>query len=148
MQAWLAGYVDEIKALGTDESSANSKLLSAPKKAEAVKRPVAPLLTALWNQSSPYNDNCPQYNSKQCVTGCVATAMAQVMYYYRAQSASATTAEIPAYTTSRYGLSIPAEEAAKAVVENAPKVWDWQTGSWTDNTPEQPVVTTPTSLLT
>ncbi|MBR7014446.1 MAG: Spi family protease inhibitor, partial [Prevotella sp.] len=57
MQAWLAGYVDEIKALGADESAANGKLLSAPKKAEAVKRPVAPLLTALWNQSSPYNDN-------------------------------------------------------------------------------------------
>lgn len=115
MQAWLAGYVDEIKALGTDESSANSKLLSAPKKAEVVKRPVAPLLTCLWNQSSPYNDNCPQYNSKQCVTGCVATAMAQVMYYYRAQSASATTAEIPAYTTSRYGLSIPADPAGSPI---------------------------------
>lgn len=115
MRAWLAGYVDEIKALGTDESSANSKLLSAPKKAEAVKRPVAPLLTALWNQDSPYNDNCPQYNSKQCVTGCVATAMAQVMYYYRAQSASATTAEIPAYTTSKYGLSIPADPAGSPI---------------------------------
>ena len=115
MQAWLAGYVDEIKALGTDESAANGKLLSAPKKAEAVKRPVAPLLTALWNQDSPYNDNCPQYNSKQCVTGCVATAMAQVMYYYRTQSASATTAEIPAYTTSKYGLSIPADPAGSPI---------------------------------
>jgi len=115
MRAWLEGYVDEIKALGADESSANSKLLSAPKKAEAVKRPVAPLLTALWNQDSPYNDNCPQYNSKQCVTGCVATAMAQVMYYYRAQSASATTAEIPAYTTSKYGLSIPADPAGSPI---------------------------------
>lgn len=115
MQAWLAGYVDEIKALGADESAANGKLLSAPQKAEAVKRPVAPLLTALWNQSSPYNDNCPQYNSKQCVTGCVATAMAQVMYYYRAQSASATTAEIPAYTTSEYGLSIPADPAGSPI---------------------------------
>ena len=110
MQAWLAGYVDEIKALGTDESSANGKLLSAPKKAEAVKRPVAPLLTALWNQSSPYNDNCPLYDStNKSATGCVATAMAQVMYYYRAQSVSALTAEIPAYTTESLGLSIPAD---------------------------------------
>ena len=110
MQAWLAGYVDEIKALGTDESSANSKLLSAPKKAEAVKRPVAPLLTALWNQSSPYNDNCPLYDGKnKSATGCLATAMAQVMYYYRAQSVSALTAEIPAYTTESLGLSIPAD---------------------------------------
>lgn len=118
MQAWLAGYVDEIKALGTDESSANSKLLSAPKKAEAVKRPVAPLLTALWNQSSPYNDNCPLYDgTNKSATGCVATAMAQVMYYYRAQSVSATTAEIPAYVSPKNNLSIPADSA------NSPIDW-------------------------
>ena len=118
MQAWLAGYVDEIKALGTDESSANSKLLSAPKKAEAVKRPVAPLLTALWNQSSPYNDNCPLYDgTNKSATGCVATAMAQVMYYYRAQSVSATTAEIPAYISPKNNLSIPADPA------NSPIDW-------------------------
>ncbi len=118
MQAWLAGYVDEIKALGTDESSANSKLLSAPKKAEAVKRPVAPLLTALWNQDSPYNDNCPLYDgTNKSATGCVATAMAQVMYYYRAQSVSATTAEIPAYVSPKNNLSIPADPA------NSPIDW-------------------------
>ena len=118
MQAWLAGYVDEIKALGADESSANSKLLSASKKAEAVKRPVAPLLTALWNQSSPYNDNCPLYDgTNKSATGCVATAMAQVMYYYRAQSVSATTAEIPAYVSPKNNLSIPADPA------NSPIDW-------------------------
>lgn len=118
MQAWLAGYVDEIKALGADESAANGKLLSAPQKAEAVKRPVAPLLTALWNQSSPYNDNCPLYDgTNKSATGCVATAMAQVMYYYRAQSVSATTAEIPAYVSPKNNLSIPADPA------NSPIDW-------------------------
>lgn len=118
MQAWLAGYVDEIKALGTDESAANSKRLSAPKKAEAVKRPVAPLLTTLWNQNSPYNDNCPLYDgTNKSATGCVATAMAQVMYYYRAQSVSALTAEIPAYISPKNNLSIPADPA------NSPIDW-------------------------
>lgn len=116
MRAWLEGYVEEIKALGTDESSANSKLLSAPKKAEAVKRPVAPLLTTLWNQSSPYNDNCPLYDgTNKSATGCVATAMAQVMYYYRAQSVSATTAEIPAYVSPKNNLSIPADPANSSI---------------------------------
>ena len=39
---------------------------------------VAPLLQTQWNQGSPYNMLCPS-NS---VTGCVATAMAQVMKYW------------------------------------------------------------------
>lgn len=48
---------------------------------------VSPLLTTQWNQDTPYNDQCPTYTSgettKHYVTGCVATAMAQVMYYHR-----------------------------------------------------------------
>ena len=39
---------------------------------------VAPLLSTQWSQNSPYNMLCPS-NS---VTGCVATAMAQVMKYW------------------------------------------------------------------
>ena len=43
-----------------------------------------PLLTCDWSQGRPYNDQCPEYtNGERCVTGCVATAMAQVMYYWR-----------------------------------------------------------------
>lgn len=37
-----------------------------------------------WNQDSPYNDLCPQYDmATKCPTGCVATAMAQLMYYHK-----------------------------------------------------------------
>ena len=43
-----------------------------------------PLLTCDWSQGSPYNNQCPEYtNGERCVTGCIATAMAQVMYYWR-----------------------------------------------------------------
>ena len=42
-----------------------------------------PLLTCDWSQGTPYNDQCPLYEGEHCVTGCVATAMAQVMYYWR-----------------------------------------------------------------
>ncbi len=44
----------------------------------------APLLKSLWNQDPYYNDMCP-YDAgagKHAVTGCVATAMAQVMKYW------------------------------------------------------------------
>lgn len=48
---------------------------------------VKPLLTCNWNQSAPYNNSCPTYSSsggtKRAVTGCVATATAQIMYYHK-----------------------------------------------------------------
>lgn len=45
---------------------------------------VSPLLTTTWNQSPLYNDMCP-YDStyeQHVVTGCVATATAQIMKYW------------------------------------------------------------------
>lgn len=42
-----------------------------------------PLLRSLWNQNTPFNDQAPLIGSERAVTGCVATAMAQLMYYYK-----------------------------------------------------------------
>lgn len=45
---------------------------------------VKPLLTSQWAQSAPFNDSVPKYaGSSRAAAGCVATAMAQIMYYYR-----------------------------------------------------------------
>lgn len=44
--------------------------------------PVAPLCATRWNQGAPYNADCPSDAGGKCVTGCVATAMAQVMKTY------------------------------------------------------------------
>ncbi len=47
---------------------------------------VAPLLTSTWGQGAGYNDACPLFDTlanERCVTGCVATAMAQIMYYHK-----------------------------------------------------------------
>ncbi|MCD4746678.1 MAG: C10 family peptidase [Bacteroidales bacterium] len=47
---------------------------------------VEPLLTCLWNQDYPYNFLCPedpQGSGGHVYVGCVATAMAQIMYYWR-----------------------------------------------------------------
>jgi len=45
--------------------------------------PVGPLLTSTWDQLEPYNDQCPMYFGERCVVGCVATAMAQIMRYWK-----------------------------------------------------------------
>lgn len=45
---------------------------------------VGPLLGAIeYDQTTPYNDLCPIINGGRAVTGCVATAMAQVMRYWK-----------------------------------------------------------------
>lgn len=45
---------------------------------------VEPMLTTLWQQEHPYNLLCPTAGSGRCLTGCVATAMAQILAYHRA----------------------------------------------------------------
>jgi hypothetical protein len=47
---------------------------------------VAPLLVSKWNQDSPYNNWCPPDPAGpggRCYAGCVATAMGQLLNYYR-----------------------------------------------------------------
>jgi hypothetical protein len=47
---------------------------------------VDPLVSSLWNQDSPYNLMCPEDPagpSGHVYVGCVATAMSQIMHYYR-----------------------------------------------------------------
>jgi Leucine-rich repeat (LRR) protein len=44
---------------------------------------VGPLIKTKWNQGAPYNNMCPIVNGKRSATGCLATAMAQIMNYYK-----------------------------------------------------------------
>jgi len=51
-----------------------------------LKDALEPLVPCKWNQSYPYNILCPEDNNGpggHVYAGCVATAMAQVMYYWR-----------------------------------------------------------------
>lgn len=43
---------------------------------------IAPLVHSTWDQGDPYNLQCPSWDGKHSVTGCIATAMAQVMNYH------------------------------------------------------------------
>lgn len=59
---------------------------AAQSKTTADYTPIAPLLGNIeWNQDEPYWNLCPidRYNQKRCYTGCVATAMAQIMRYWQ-----------------------------------------------------------------
>ena len=97
MRWWLGQYVEELEAL-------DAGLLSLDEDAPTGDLPhrvstsivVAPLLKSQWGQDAPFYFQCPQVDSKYCVTGCVATAMAQIMYYH--QWPSSTSKTIPSYT--------------------------------------------------
>jgi hypothetical protein len=66
---------------------------------------VAPLLTTQWDQHAPYNLEAPEYEKDQrSATGCLATAMAQILKYYASEVA---TTAIPAYTSRDIGLLMP-----------------------------------------
>lgn len=104
MRTWLDGYSEQIewarnnplkaKAVNTDDVT--------PRQARQV---IQPLVTTKWSQENPYNQKCFTANGEQAVTGCVATALAQVMYYHKWPRA-ATTA-IPAYSDNGSYSQLP-----------------------------------------
>lgn len=99
-KAWLKSYAEAISYLQTN----NVKIVKAPAKGDT-KTNISPMLTTTWDQTAPYNNACPDFFTYgKSVTGCVATAMAQLLYYHYKHApnkmVSATQAEIPAYTCS------------------------------------------------
>ncbi len=100
MRAWLEGYAEQYEYLQTHSDAKGASLTTVTGSS------ISPMLTCHWSQGSPYNDKCPTINGETTVTGCVATAMAQIMYYH--QWPKQTAKEIPAYTTTTRGISMPA----------------------------------------
>ena len=100
MRAWFQGYADEIAwaQKNIKEVSETNTKTRARTRSDA-KEYIGPMVTTLWNQREPYNNNCPYYQGKKTVTGCVATAMAQVMNYH--QWPKNATKDVPGYTTGR-----------------------------------------------
>ncbi|MBO6144192.1 MAG: C10 family peptidase [Prevotella sp.] len=101
MRGLLQEYADIITRLDRDNVPSPTTRRAARR--ISGKASIAPMLTSKWNQGLPYNmmtpysEQCEQRYGYHCVTGCVATAMAQLMYYHKWPAA--TTTEIPAYTS-------------------------------------------------
>ncbi len=70
-------YAKEIRALRAGDvipaTSAGSR---------ADFSPIEPICKTTWNQDAPYNNSAPTMNGQRTYTGCVATAMAQVLKTY------------------------------------------------------------------
>ena len=106
---FMKAYEEMVGQLDNGDSRASASIAEAKAlRSSGYQQPaVAPLLGNIqWNQMIPYNNMCPMYNStNRSVTGCVATAMAQVMMYYKYPKTLQT--DIPAYVSRTNHLSIP-----------------------------------------
>lgn len=79
LQWWLDEYGRQIEWAVSKGAAPAVNGPAAPEGWTAI----APLVKTKWDQGAPYNNLCPTYNGTRCYTGCVATAMAQVMNYHK-----------------------------------------------------------------
>lgn len=81
LRYWLDTYSQAIRELGCQEVSVDREpAICGPR--------IEPLISSKWYQLSPYNDLCPMIpddegNECKSPSGCVATTMAQIMYYHQ-----------------------------------------------------------------
>lgn len=114
MKYWLDEYANQIKYAQEHHSSSSSGI-----RKKASHAAIAPMITTKWDQDYPYNEECPDFFGQgKCITGCGATAMAQLMYYHRAKSVTETIGNIPAYETLTYHVPV------EAIPAGSPIDWD------------------------
>lgn len=75
MKSWLDEYRRQI-----DYAVINN--LDIPRETISPTEDIEPIIKTKWDQLDPYNRACPRTDYGFSPTGCVATAMAQVMKYY------------------------------------------------------------------
>ena len=118
----LDGYKKEIEYLQTYTDNDLVPMTDTFKDTNGVE----PLIKTTWGQEMPYYLQCPKKNGEYCVVGCVATAMAQVMYYWKYPESSKS---ISSYYSSGYGQvsSLPATtfDYSKMILSYCH--WDWNT---------------------
>lgn len=82
MKWWLQEYSNQI-AYATENPSIDAQASEARLKASREGREaIAPMVQTKWDQVAPFNSQCPLQGANRTYTGCVATAMAQVMKYW------------------------------------------------------------------
>lgn len=100
MRWWLDHYAEQIDYLFTHPD------LSI-KRSGTPSIVIPQLLSTQWGQRAPYRDRCPMIGGKPCVTGCVATSMAQVMNYWKFPSVLPSLPSYYSYGLSQYVPALP-----------------------------------------
>lgn len=103
MRAWMDGYAKQIKFIRQKGVKKAETAITFTGHYELEGR------LAKWGQQEPFFNYCPKYNGASCVTGCAATAMAQIMYYH--QWPQKPVRDIPEYVSKRHKLTVTSVSA-------------------------------------
>lgn len=117
MMAWLKSYDSQMEYLNSHPEAAARRAVTGAA--------IEPLIKTHWDQRTPYNNLCPMDGENRSLTGCVATAMAQVMYYWKYPTQTST--EIPSYTLTKTVKGEEGDEEVKTVIPAIPAAtpFDW-----------------------
>ena len=81
---FLEAYADMAASASSGDNSTISRIMAARALRQSSVTAVSPLLGDIeWAQDEPYNSMCPVLSGSSTVTGCVATAMGQIMMYHQ-----------------------------------------------------------------
>ena len=89
VKGWLQSYDKQIRFaeekgyMAGEETKQEWAALRKGAKIKQATPVVAPLIQTGWDQDAPFWNLCPKKSGSNCYTGCVATAMAQVMNYHQ-----------------------------------------------------------------
>ena len=80
MRYWLQTLCADMQIL--IDAGYQPQAVESRRAAAEVKTEIRTMLPSHWGQDTPYNALCPKDGKSLSLTGCVATAMAQVIYYH------------------------------------------------------------------
>ena len=118
----LDGYKKEIEFLQAYKGDDLIPAASASFKASGT---VGPLIKTTWGQEMPYDLQCPVYQGEYCVVGCVATAMAQVMNYWRYPTSMSSISSFYCNSINQTVPSLPATTIDYSLMLDSYCHWDW-----------------------
>ncbi len=81
LEWWLSEYARQIEYV--NEKGIQGAALEQKVDIRTSLPAIEPMLKTRWDQGEPYNKMCPTSGGNPTYTGCVATAMAQVMNYWK-----------------------------------------------------------------
>lgn len=135
---WLDGYAELITAAQASGESVSRNASTASTASSALlltataKQDIPYMVQTHWHQESPYNNLCPDMTSGngRAMTGCVATAAAQAVYYYHKDNPETLQATTPTYG---YG----AAPVTRSFEKGTPLKWDLMLTSYSGSIPAE-----------
>lgn len=95
LEDWLDGYVSQVEWW---QSIGSTLTADTPDMEEEPRKDVPSLIDSVWGQGTPWNDNL-DFGGGKCLTGCTATASAQVIRYWGKKGWHRGCTATAAYTT-------------------------------------------------